>query len=116
MLRRFAFQAIGVPSLRFSSNRLQTSVSRTLCVAASLDTGLEFPVRLTVASERGTAQIAHLLANERIAGDCICLYGTVGSGKSVFRCVNFSAYAIEISIVEVLAKCNLCRAFAAALL
>lgn len=29
--------------------------------------------------------LASLMAQERNAGDCYCLYGSVGAGKSVFR-------------------------------
>lgn len=35
--------------------------------------------------ETDTAHLAVLLSRERLAGDCICLHGAVGTGKSVFR-------------------------------
>lgn len=37
--------------------------------------------------ELSTQQIAALLARDLQPGDCYCLYGTVGAGKSVFRCI-----------------------------
>lgn len=41
---------------------------------------------LRARSETATQRVAQLLAAEAQAGDCICLYGDVGAGKSVFRC------------------------------
>jgi len=41
-------------------------------------------LRLLATSERGTAQLAGLLAADISAGDCYCLLGQVGAGKSAF--------------------------------
>src|SRR5690348_9311578 len=36
-------------------------------------------------SEPALQHLASMLADDRRAGDCICLFGAVGAGKSVFR-------------------------------
>ena len=43
--------------------------------------------RLAIVSptEQATQQLASLLAERATVGDCFCLYGDVGVGKSVFR-------------------------------
>lgn len=53
--------------------------------AAAAGTGEQ--LRLLAVSERATSRLAALLAEERRAGDCYCLFGDVGAGKSFFRCV-----------------------------
>ena len=42
-------------------------------------------VSLVSPTERTTQQLACLLAQRATLGDCFCLYGDVGVGKSVFR-------------------------------
>ncbi len=41
-------------------------------------------------SEAATAALARKLASELRPGDCYCLYGDVGAGKSVFRFAHVS--------------------------
>ena len=40
-------------------------------------------------SEQATAELSALIAEQRLAGDCICLNGGVGAGKSAFRYIRF---------------------------
>lgn len=53
---------------------------------ASVDSAAQ---QLSVISptEQSTNQLAALIAKRAIKGDCICLHGDVGAGKSVFRSV-----------------------------
>jgi len=46
-------------------------------------TNLSYPC-LTAPTEAAMGALASLLASELRPGDCYCLYGDVGAGKSVF--------------------------------
>ena len=59
--------------------RGRTLISSTTAAAASQQ-------RLLAPTEAATQRVAECLASKLHAGDCICLYGSVGAGKSVFRC------------------------------
>jgi len=43
-------------------------------------------LRVIAPTEAATQRLAELLAEHARPGDCICLYGQVGAGKSFFRC------------------------------
>ena len=58
----------------------------TCRAAAAGSSQLQHEHRLFAASEEHTRRLAQLLAEGSQAGDCICLYGDVGAGKSFFRC------------------------------
>ena len=53
---------------------------------ASRLTAASQQLRLIAPTEAATQRLAGLLAVDAKPGDCICLYGKVGAGKSVFRC------------------------------
>ena len=62
--------------------------------------------------EQSTRRLAAILAADARPGDCICLHGDVGAGKSVFRCGPglvplqiHTAFPLHVQR----AGCNLCK-------
>ncbi len=43
--------------------------------------------------EQSTQKLAAILAGDARTGDFVCLYGDVGAGKSVFRCLEAQTLA-----------------------
>ena len=73
------------PNHTFALQQAKLNVSAAVrCPSASL-AHKESSCYLAV-SEEGTKALASALAQKRKPGDCICLRGEVGAGKSAFRC------------------------------
>jgi hypothetical protein len=56
------------------------------CCSSAARTAQGQALAAVAPTESSLQHLADLLASVARRGDCICLYGRVGAGKSVFRC------------------------------
>jgi type II secretory pathway predicted ATPase ExeA len=67
-------------------NTAQTQKQLCHCTSSAAPAAASAAAAVYLApAEEHVQQLAALLARDRRAGDCYCLYGSVGAGKSVFR-------------------------------
>ena len=66
--------------------------SRPVSRRVSTTAGSRTTYGFTAYEESATQRLAALLASDLRAGDCYCLFGDVGAGKSVFRWVSLKLF------------------------